>query len=61
MIFNSLRDEGITKNFLANQLSIPKIEVEKLVFGLATVVIDGDYTNFSKDVLREKPTLKLVK
>ena len=40
-LFKSLRDDGYTKSTIANELRFPVEEIDKLVFGLILVALEG--------------------
>lgn len=58
-LFKALREEGITKADIASELKINVDELDKLVFGLILVAMEGG-TNLTGD-RKGKATLRLVK
>lgn len=58
-LFKALREDGITKADIASELKINVDELDKLVFGLILVAMEGG-TNLSSD-RKGKATLRLVK
>lgn len=59
-VFGALRDEGITKKDIANELSIPIEEINQLVFGLTLTALagSGDYGGTPKS---KRPQLNVVR
>lgn len=58
-LFKALREDNITKSDIANDLQINVDELDKLVFGLILVALDGGTSSSSGG--RKKPDLRLVK
>jgi len=57
-LFKSLRDDGYTKADIANELLYPVEEIDKLVFGLILVALEGGTGNTKSK--RKRPDLHLV-
>lgn len=57
-LFQLLRDDGITRQDIAHQLQVNPIELDKLVFGLMIVAIDGGSRNPNHT---QRPSLRVVK
>ncbi len=57
-LFKSLRDEGYTKADIANELLYPVEEIDKLVFGLILVALEGGTNNAHGR--SKKPALRSV-
>lgn len=57
-VFSALRDEGISKGDIANELCIAVEELDQLVFGLALTVLRGGGT--AKTGTGKPPLLRLV-
>jgi Zn-dependent peptidase ImmA (M78 family) len=58
-VFNQLRQDGITLAGVANDLALPKAELQRLVFGLAMVGVGGDMSR-RMSITRATTTLCLV-
>lgn len=59
-VFSSLRSEGTTKQDVAQKLMLPEEEIEKLIFGLVLMGINGA-RNSKRKVRSKTPALRLVK
>lgn len=59
-VFNELRQDGITLGAIANDLAIPRGELQRLVFGLAMVGVGGE-TGRRTSTPRTSTQLRLVK
>lgn len=60
-VFSALREEGLSKNNVADQLAIPTTEINELTFGLMLNVLKG---GLAEDSIKEKkpsPSIRLVK
>lgn len=57
-VFSTLRDEGISKNHVAQQLAIPQAEINELTFGLMLNVLKG---GGGTSVKGSQSSLRLVK
>ncbi|HTV44386.1 MAG TPA: ImmA/IrrE family metallo-endopeptidase [Stellaceae bacterium] len=58
-VLGALRQEGVTKDHIADDLAIPPAEIEKLVWGLATIGLSSPTaSHFRSD---KRATLRLVK
>jgi len=61
-VFASLRAEGVSKKFIANELHLHVDEVEQLVFGLAITGVSSDHAlHASRRSGSAPPALRLVK
>jgi len=58
-VFNHLRQDGMTLAGVANDLALPKEELQRLVFGLAMVGVGGDMSRRTS-TSRATTTLRLV-
>lgn len=58
-VFKALRDDGITKQDVADALSLSVEEIDKLVFGLILVALNGGVS--SSQSSQKRPTLRVVK
>jgi Zn-dependent peptidase ImmA (M78 family)/DNA-binding XRE family transcriptional regulator len=59
-VFSALRDEGISKRDIANELSVLPEEVEQLVFGLVITGVSGDKVQATINP-QKRPNLRLVR
>ena len=59
-VFQSLRDEGISKTDVARELSIPMSELQKVIFGLVMTPLSGSGDETATVEVGSRPNLKLV-
>jgi Zn-dependent peptidase ImmA (M78 family)/DNA-binding XRE family transcriptional regulator len=57
-VFSALRNEGVSKEDVAESLSVHPTDLDDLVFGLALTSLDG--ASRQKDLTRPRPPLRLV-
>lgn len=57
-VFAALREEGITKHEIADELSVSATELDQLVFGLTLTALKGE--GASDSIGRKRPNLHLV-
>ncbi len=58
-VFRSLKDEGMPKKSIAQDLALPTEEINKIVFGLVLTPLTGDREQEEQQP-QERPTLRLV-
>jgi hypothetical protein len=60
-VFAALRDDGLTKAAIADQLAIDPREINELTFGLMLNVLKGGAPGHAERSRSERPSLRLVK
>lgn len=60
-VFSGLRSEGTTVVDIAEELAIPKSEINSLIFGLAILGLDGGSPSHTSGKSRSSSTLRAVK
>lgn len=61
LLFNALREEGITKYDIANDLKVLSDEIDALVFNLAMVKLDGGFKGDADRSKDDKGYLRVIK
>jgi Zn-dependent peptidase ImmA (M78 family)/DNA-binding XRE family transcriptional regulator len=59
-VFRSLKDEGITKQRIAQELALPTEEITKVVFGLVLTSLAGEGEREEQPQPEQRPALRLV-